>query len=236
MDSEKKGIRSILDTVATLAVIGVAVLVAIQVLGGRSSTPSRGPRPEPALPSEPQALGANRQGSPTAKVVMLEFADFQCGVCSTFRKTLLPEIERDYVQTGKVQFAFRHFPLPNHPMARDAAQASECAATQGKFWEMSAYLFDNSTRLDKAEIFKQANSLLPKPADFETCMAAPPPALIEQDFKAGEALPVRGTPTFVFGLMLPDGRVEAKQRMSGMSTIADFRKALDALLAQANGQ
>jgi protein-disulfide isomerase len=64
---------------------------------------------------------------------MLIFSDFECPFCQRFAANLLPTILKDYVQTGKVVVAFRHFPLQNiHKQALRAAEIAECSRQQGK--------------------------------------------------------------------------------------------------------
>lgn len=80
------------------------------------------------------------KGSEKAPVTLIEFSDFQCSFCRKFWQTTLPEIERRYIQTGKVRFVYRHFAIMGkHSIA--AAQAAECAGEQGKFWSYHDKLF-----------------------------------------------------------------------------------------------
>lgn len=80
-------------------------------------------------------------GNDKASVIMVEFSDLQCPFCRQFFTTTFPQIKKDYIDTGKIQFAFRHLPLTSHPMARPFANAAECANEQGKFWEMHDIIF-----------------------------------------------------------------------------------------------
>ncbi len=73
-------------------------------------------------------------GNKNAPVVMLEFSDFQCPFCQKFWKETLPEIEKNYIDTGKVLFVYKDFPLRQiHPLAQKAAESALCAKEQGKF-------------------------------------------------------------------------------------------------------
>jgi protein-disulfide isomerase len=81
-------------------------------------------------------------GSKNAKITMVEFSDFQCPFCKQFYDQTFKQIKKDYIDTGKVRFAFRHDPLPIHPNAPMASEASECANDQKKFWEYHNGLFD----------------------------------------------------------------------------------------------
>ena len=78
------------------------------------------------------------QGDAKAKVTLVEYSDFQCPYCLNHVSTL-KQIMDEY--SGKVRLVFRHFPLSFHANAQLAAEASECASIQGKFWEMHDKLF-----------------------------------------------------------------------------------------------
>jgi protein-disulfide isomerase len=82
-------------------------------------------------------------GPVTAKVTLIEYGDFQCPACAAYA----PLVERLVAEeaTGTIRVIFRHFPLPQHTNAIGAAQASEAAATQGKFWEMYKLIYANQT-------------------------------------------------------------------------------------------
>src|SRR6185436_20936742 len=81
--------------------------------------------------------GAATKGRASAPLVMLEFSDFECPFCGRYSRETYPQVQREYVDTGKVRYVFRHTPIERiHPQAMKAAEAAECAGTQGKFWEM----------------------------------------------------------------------------------------------------
>lgn len=88
--------------------------------------------------------GAYSKGSNDAKVTIVEFSDFQCPYCARFYSETLGQIIKDYVDTGKVRFVYKHFPLISiHPLAQKAGEAAACAGEQGKFWEMHDLMFDS---------------------------------------------------------------------------------------------
>lgn len=82
-------------------------------------------------------------GSTNASVTVIEFSDFECPFCRKFWKETYGQIKKEYVDTGKIAFYYRHFPLEFHPMAQPFALASECANEQGKFWEMHDKIFSS---------------------------------------------------------------------------------------------
>ncbi len=75
--------------------------------------------------------------APKAPVTLIEFSDYQCPFCAQHVRQTLPQIERDYIATGKVKHVFRDFPITStHKQTFKAAGAADCAAVQGKCWEM----------------------------------------------------------------------------------------------------
>ncbi|MDP2638073.1 MAG: thioredoxin domain-containing protein, partial [Candidatus Levybacteria bacterium] len=80
-------------------------------------------------------------GEKNAKVTIIEFADLECPFCKRYFTDAFPQIKKDYIDTGKAAYYYRHFPLDFHPLAKPFAQASECANEQGKFWEMHDKIF-----------------------------------------------------------------------------------------------
>ena len=87
----------------------------------------------------------NIQGSKNAKVTIIEYSDFECPYCASVVPTL-QRVLQEY--NGKVRVIFRYLPLSFHPYAAKAAEAAQCAAEQGKFWEMHDKLFTEQSALD----------------------------------------------------------------------------------------
>jgi protein-disulfide isomerase len=107
-----------------------------------------------AVPPEPADHG---QGPEHARVVVVEYGDFECPSCKVAATTPTLLMERF---PNKVRFLFRHFPVPEaHPNAMLAAEASEAAAAQGKFWPMYHLLFDNQTHLNEKSLTRYATEL-----------------------------------------------------------------------------
>ena len=80
-------------------------------------------------------------GNANAPVTIIEFSDYQCPFCFSFWKQTLPQIKKDYIDTGKVKFVYRDFPLNIHAMAEPSARAANCAGEQGKYWEYHDKIF-----------------------------------------------------------------------------------------------
>ena len=98
-------------------------------------------RPIPDGPGSNLASG-NVFGKAEAPITVTEYADFQCPACGQLARQTLPIIEEEYIKTGKVKWVFNHFAFLGDESIR-AAEASECASDQGKFWEYANTLFAN---------------------------------------------------------------------------------------------
>jgi protein-disulfide isomerase len=134
-----RAVKSALDVFAAVLVIIVGTLALWRSLHStRTPVAAREARPAPPLPTEPVSLdGAALKGSSSANIAIIEYSDFQCPYCAKFVRDTFPLLNRRYIETGKVLFAFRHLPLDNiHSLAHRAAENAECARQQGKFWEM----------------------------------------------------------------------------------------------------
>ena len=136
-----------------MAIVAVAVVSAFlggYVVGGETAEPKevivREAVPtSQAKPTSQEQLGSQiirnisidddpMKGNPDASISIIEFSDFQCPFCAKFHETTLPQLEQNYISTGKVNFVYRDFPIQSiHPNAIPAALASECADDQGKF-------------------------------------------------------------------------------------------------------
>lgn len=101
------------------------------------------PGRDPGVRQQQDALLAARtKGSPAAPVTVYEMSDFQCPYCRRHVLETFPEIERRFIQTGKVRWVFIQFPLTSiHPNAAAAAEFSMCAAKAGKFWPVHDLIF-----------------------------------------------------------------------------------------------
>lgn len=141
-------------------------------------------------------------GSADAPVVIVEFSDFQCSFCKRFWEQTLPQLKKAYVETGKVRFVYRDFPLAFHQHAQLAAEATECADEQGAYWKMHDYLFEKqeewSESLNAKELFgRYAHVLGLDAARFRDCLDTGRYAEeVKKDYQDGLAYGVEGTPIF----------------------------------------
>lgn len=85
-------------------------------------------------------------GSDTARVVLRIVADFECAECGVWLRQTLPDLQRSYVDSGRVRVQWLHFPLRAHANAVWAASAAQCASAQGRFWEAAERLLEAQPR------------------------------------------------------------------------------------------
>ncbi len=138
-------------------------------------------------------------GDPPLTIV--EYGDFQCPACGAFFEQSLPAIRARYIDTGKVRWIFRHFPLRSiHPFAESAAQAAECAADQGEFWAYHDTLFERQPNLSDEDLKSYAADLGLDQAAFDDCLDSGEKAdRVQRDVNSGNDLGISGTPGFLIG-------------------------------------
>jgi protein-disulfide isomerase len=187
-----------------------------------------------ALPSEPISLdGAVVRGSPDATVALIEYADFQCPFCESFARNTLPEIERAYLDTGKIVLAFRNLPLQRiHPNAFRTAQAAACAARQGRFWEMHNSLFSALVLADNEELRRKGEHVGLDMKQFDLCINESVSPEVQKDLDSARALGLTATPTFFVGRIDRDKRVRVVSRLSGAVRTEKFDQAIEKALSQ----
>jgi len=146
------------------------------------------PRQEVAVGESPAA------GPAEAPVTLIEFADYQCPYCRQ-EEPLVKRLREEFKDQLKV--SYRDFPLPMHPNARKAAEASRCAGEQGQYWPYHDRLFSGSADdLADAGLKSMARELKLDGAKFDQCLASSEEAAaVDKDFNAGKDLGITGTPT-----------------------------------------
>ena len=103
---------------------------------------------------------APSRGNQAAQVTLVEFSDYQCPFCGQFTREALPQVLAEYVNSGKIRYVFRDFPLEGlHPDATKAAEAAHCAGEQNKYWSMHDRLFENQEKLGIPDLRAYASDL-----------------------------------------------------------------------------
>ena len=169
-------------------------------------------------------------GNEDAKVKIIEFSDFQCPFCKALFDQTLSQLKKEYVDTGKVAFYYRHYPLSSiHPNAQKSAEAAECANEQGNFWGYHDELF--KTQADWESL--TGSSLYDKFAELATNIGLNGATLkdcvesgkledkVKEDESDGSAAGVQGTPaTFINGMLI-----------SGAVPYSEFKAEIERQLA-----
>ena len=179
---------------AALALVGLALACGDEEEAGT-------PKPTAQATASPAAIREHSLGSATAPVTLVEYADFQCPYCRDFARGAEQDIIREYVDTGKVRLVFRQFPIIGNESWL-AADATECAADQGKFWEYNHLLFEKwegenvgTYRPDKLKSYAQELGL--DSQQFTACLdRGQHRASVEAAKAMGVAQGVKGTPSF----------------------------------------
>ena len=198
----------------------------------------------PAPPPEPQNVvleikGDPFKGQPDAKLTLVEFSDYQCPFCVRHSRDTLPQLEREYIATGKVKYVFRNFPIESiHPLAFKAHEAANCAGEQGKYWEMHDRLFANQNALGLKDLPNHAKALVLDAPKFQQCLdSGKHAAKIRKDLADGQKAGVQGTPSFFLALTEPnDGMVKAVRIIRGAQPYAAFKDAIESLLSAQSKQ
>jgi protein-disulfide isomerase len=174
------------------------------------------------------------KGDPNAPITIIEFSDFQCPFCKVFHETSLPMIEKNYIETGKVKFVYRDYPIQQiHPNAVPAALGANCANEQGKFWEYHDKLFENQRQWENLDpengvstFEKYAEELDLDTDTFNTCLESGKYLEeIRKDLQDGVAYGVSGTPGFFIG-----NEKIGYGLVSGAQPYAAFEQVLNQLL------
>jgi protein-disulfide isomerase len=224
--------------VSTVTTLCLALLLGL-LLSGKSlgagsalaaNTPTAAPTDPYAAPAAPTAPSApvkpvdekvdHIRGPKNAKVTLIEYSDFECPFCLRHVASV-DQALKDYPKD--VRLIYRHFPLSFHPEAQKAAEASECAGAQGKFWEMHDEIFkaNQAGTMSVAKWKEIARTLKLDGAKFDKCLdGGEMAARVAQDEQEGAAAGVAGTPaTFVNG-----------QMVEGAVPYATLKAAIDAAL------
>ena len=145
----------------------------------------------------------------------------------------MPQLEKAYIDTGKVKYVIRDFPLESiHKFARKASEAVWCANEQGKIWEMHDHLFANYRQLQPEALVQYAQAVgLDVPA-FQTCLdSGKYTAKINASLQEGQKAGVRGTPAFWLGYTVPEsGEIKAIKFLNGAFPFNTFKQTIDQLL------
>jgi protein-disulfide isomerase/rhodanese-related sulfurtransferase len=194
-----------------LAVIVVAVAAGVPgfILLSRAGTPP--PFPSKFTQEQLELLvrpDSHWTGNPSAALTVVEFGDIQCPACSRAEESARAMREK---YGDRVRFVFRHLPLPGiHPYALKAAEAAECAAAQGKFWEGLERFYAGQSDLKEESLVRYAGEIGLDTGKFRDCLSSGAMAeRVQKDADDARQLGLRATPTFIIGSQIIEGPIEA---------------------------
>jgi protein-disulfide isomerase len=209
----------------SVAALGAGIgLNPISAFAQRQTGPAEVPMQELMKPGELTDLAL---GPPDAKVVVIEFASMTCGHCANFHKNVWPEFKKKYVDTGKVRFIFREFPLDN--LAAGASMLARCAGgdktfplIEALFEKQAEWAFAKGNPVPKLfELAKQAGFTQ---ESFDKCLTDQKllDNITNGRKRASDVYGVSSTPTFFIN----------GKRLAGGPTMASFDKMIEPLLAK----
>lgn len=236
-------------------VLAVALIVAAFFIGSlmtkvqlleKGTTNTQAAAQQPTAPTQPQQPTKGTAsvdddpvlGDANAPVTMIEFSDYECPFCKRHFDQTLPQLIKEYVDTGKMKIVYRDFPLSFHdPMATKEAVAANCAGEQGgdtAYFKYHDEIFtrteSNGNGLAEADLTTIATDLGLNLNSFSACLADPSKEdEIKKDVADGTAAGASGTPTFVIGKSNASGEIEG-DLVVGAQPFSAFQAIIDPLL------
>jgi protein-disulfide isomerase len=180
------------------------------------------------MPSDTAGFAGYALGPADAPVVIREYADYMCPHCQNFDVMQFPTVKSRLIETGKVRWIFRDYPIQGNPHSRTAAHATACADDQGKYWEMHAKVFAEQGRWARSarpdRMFRDyAEGLGLDVGAYTTCMRdAVHAGRIQASYDEGNRAGVGSTPTFIIGNRLYPGNMSSDE----------FQRIVDSLIAE----
>ncbi|MGE3279169.1 MAG: DsbA family protein [Candidatus Altimarinota bacterium] len=236
---------------ASLVVSGSLVFLGMQMSGtGLSANIAENDGEMEKLLAELKALGVDAEpetslttsreelfdddafiGDEDAPVAVIEFSDYQCPFCNRHFTQTFSQIKKEYVDTGKLAYVYRDFPLSFHYDALPAAVAAECVREQkgdAAYFQMHEKIFTgvaSTGTIPQESLRRYASQVGVNMSKFETCLTSPEKEdEVNADMAAGSQYGISGTPGFV----ITNGKTS--KIISGAQPYAAFKKEIDAML------
>ena len=147
----------------------------------------------------PQSIDVTySKGNANAKVVITEYSDYECPFCAMFTMQIIPQLQNDYIETGKVQLVFKDYPIPNHKFAQKASEATYCIGEQDEnlFWQMHVDLFSDQEHMSREDLTALAEKYGVNVKAFDACLDTDKyRSLVLRNRKEGQERGVTATPT-----------------------------------------
>lgn len=192
----------------------------------------RAQNPQQVVTAVVSVAGRPSLGRPDAPVTLVEFSDYQCPFCKRHSTTVYPLLKKDYVDTGKIRYVMRDFPIARlHPLAEKAHEAAHCAGEQQRYWEMHDLLFAKSPDLTVPALKKYAVEVGLNADQFDNCLDSDKYVKeVDQEIRDGEDAGIRGTPSFFAG-RTESGEKITGTMIAGAQPLENFKRVIDGLLA-----
>ena len=197
--------------------------------GVQTALPSPTPQPTPTPDTNFDEETAATRGAEDAPITIVEFSDYQCPFCQRHYEQTMPQLLENYIDTGKVRYVFKDFPLTQlHPQAVEASMVAECAGEQDAYWEMHDKLFGEQQRWNGQENAPEAYSAFAEEIGldveaFDQCMEEGKYTdNIGSNFQEGVGAGVTGTPAFFIN----------GQFINGAQPFEVFQQIIEGMLAE----
>jgi protein-disulfide isomerase len=222
MATTQAGVKRFYTVFAVLALIGLGALAYSMLKPQTISIPAN----VTVRASDTTGFRGYLKGSPDAPVEITEYADFQCPFCQTFATLQMPTIDERLIQTGRLRWRYRDFPLQQHPFARLAAHSAACADEQGKYWDQHQRIYEGQSEWaesrDAGPIFRNdAKAIGLDLGRYDACMKSGKYAgRIQASLNEGVQVGVNSTPTLLIGNRLYKGRFDSDAIIKTVDSLA----------------
>jgi protein-disulfide isomerase len=184
-----------------------------------------------ALRQDPiiDVAGAPALGPADAVVTLVEFSDYECPFCVRHFTQTMPRLEQEFINTGKIRYVFKDFPIDQlHPAAIRAHEAGRCAAEQDRFWDMHRRLFSAPGTHGDEALLTRAREVGLNVDSFRECLSSGrTTAAVRQAVSVAASLGANGTPSFFVGVRdLDTDHVKVLRGISGAQPFEVFARAI----------
>lgn len=191
----------------------------------------------PEVPFKEQVVSIGNSpflGKADAPLTLIEYSDYQCPYCARHYRDVLPNLKKDYIDTGILKYVMRELPLISiHPNAMKASQAALCAGDQEKYFEMHDMLFDNQREMSAENLKAFAGTIGLDTSAFNECFDSKKyQKQIGSDMASSKTFGLTGTPAFLIGVTDEDDpdKVLLTKLLKGARAYGFFKTDLDSLL------
>jgi len=225
MAGTQAGMKRFYTLFAVVALAGVGVLAYLLLKPSTISIPAN----VTIQPSDTSGFHGYVKGSKDAPVEITEFADYQCPFCQTFATLQMPTIEDRLINSGRLRWRYRDFPLQQHQFSRLAAHSAACADEQGKYWAQHEQIYQGQSEWAAARdagpfLRNYARTVGLDLGRYDSCMKSGKYAgRIQASYNEGVQLGVSSTPTLLIGNRLYRGRLDSDAIIKMVDSLAPRR-------------